>query len=181
MEIKESKAIIKAILFAHGEPLDISRICDALGMDKPTAMRILVNIADELDSPDSGMCIVRLDDKFQLCAKPKYAEYIRRVMDTRRNTPLSQVAMEVLAVIAYNQPVTRSFVSEARGVDCSSIFAGLVSKDLIEEKGRLDLPGRPIVYGTTLNFLRCFSISSLSELPPIQQLTESQNLPLSAS
>ena len=95
----------------------------------------------------------------------EYAKEIRTVMDLRRNTPLSQAALEVLAVIAYNQPVTKAFVEQVRGVDCSGVIGSLTTKDLIEEKGRLELPGRPLVYGTTENFLRCFSLSSLDDLP----------------
>ena len=90
-------------------------------------------------------------------------------MDIRRNTPLSQAAMEVLAIIAYNQPVTRPFVEQVRGVDCSAVMQGLQQKGLIEEKGRMDLPGRPLLYGTTQNFLRCFGVSSLEQLPPLPQ------------
>ena len=94
---------------------------------------------------------------------------IRDVLELRKNTPLSPAAFEVLAVIAYNQPVTKSFVEQIRGVDCSGVIATLCQKKLIEEKGRLDLPGRPLIYGTTPDFLRCFSISSLDELPELPQ------------
>ena len=90
-------------------------------------------------------------------------------MDLKRNTPLSQAALEVLAVIAYNQPVTKSFVEQIRGVDCSGVIGSLTAKDLIEEKGRLELPGRPLLYGTTENFLRCFNINSIEELPPLPE------------
>ena len=90
-------------------------------------------------------------------------------MDLRRNTPLSQAALEVLAVIAYNQPVTKAFVEQVRGVDCSGVIGSLCAKDLIEEKGRLELPGRPLLYGTTENFLRCFNITDLEELPPLPE------------
>ena len=99
----------------------------------------------------------------------RYAPQIRTVMDLRRNTPLSQAALEVLAVVAYNQPVTKAFVEQIRGVDCSGVIGSLTSKDLIEEKGRLELPGRPLLYGTTENFLRCFNISSIEELPPLPE------------
>ena len=105
-----------------------------------------------------------------MCSKKEYGEYIRRVMDIKRNAPLSQAAMEVLAVIAYNQPVTKAFIEQVRGVDCSGVVGSLASKGLIEEKGRLELPGRPLLYGTTDNFLRCFQIESLDELPvPVNQ------------
>ena len=104
-----------------------------------------------------------------MCTVEEYADPIRTVMDIRRNTPLSQAASEVLAVIAYNQPVTKAFVEQVRGVDCSGVVASLVARQLIEEKGRLELPGRPLVYGTTEHFLRCFNISSIDELPPLPQ------------
>jgi segregation and condensation protein B len=107
-----------------------------------------------------------------MVSKKAYAPQIRTAMDLRRNVPLSQAAMEVLAVVAYNQPVTKSFIEQVRGVDCSGVIGSLTTKDLIEEKGRLELPGRPLLYGTTENFLRCFSISSLDELPPLPQKQE---------
>ena len=102
----------------------------------------------------------------------EYAPQIRTVMDLRRNTPLSQAALEVLAVVAYNQPVTKAFVEQVRGVDCSGVIGSLTAKGLVEEKGRLELPGRPLLYGTTENFLRCFNISSIDELPPLPENDE---------
>ena len=114
-----------------------------------------------------GIRIVRLNDSFQMCTVEEFAQPIRTVLDLRRNTPLSQAAAEVLAVIAYNQPVTKAFVEQVRGVDCSGVISGLISRQLIEEKGRLELPGKPLVYGTTEHFLRCFNISSIEELPPL--------------
>ena len=105
----------------------------------------------------------------------EYAPQIRTVMDLRRNTPLSQAALEVLAVVAYNQPVTKAFVEQVRGVDCSGVIGSLTAKGLVEEKGRLELPGRPLLYGTTENFLRCFNISSIDELPPLPENDEESN------
>ena len=102
-----------------------------------------------------------------MCNKKQYGESIRKVMDIKKNAPLSQAALEVLAVIAYNQPVTKAFVEQVRGVDCSGVIGSLTTKNLIEEKGRLELPGRPLLYGTTENFLKCFQISSLDELPEL--------------
>ena len=109
-----------------------------------------------------------------MCTPDKFADAIRTVMDIRRNTPLSQAASEVLAVIAYNQPVTKAFVEQVRGVDCSGVISGLISRQLIEEKGRLELPGKPLVYGTTEHFLRCFNISSIEELPPLPNDEENE-------
>lgn len=107
-----------------------------------------------------------------MVSKKEFAPQIRTVMDLRRNTPLSQAALEVLAVVAYNQPVTKAFVEQVRGVDCSGVIGSLTTKGLVEEKGRLELPGRPLLYGTTENFLRCFNISSLDELPPLPENEE---------
>lgn len=165
MEIKKTKAVIEAILFASGEPVEVDRLSAVLEIDKATIVKLMKEIVDKFDEDDSGICIVKLDDKYQMCSKPMYADNIRKMMDLRRHVPLSTAAMEVLAIIAYNQPVTKSFVEQIRGVDCSGTIASLVTKDLVEEKGRLDLPGRPLLYGTTLNFLKCFNISSLDELP----------------
>ena len=123
----------------------------------------------EYQSSGRGITIIKLKDSYQMVTVKEFAPCIRTVMDLRRNTPLSQAALEVLAVIAYNQPVTKAFVEQIRGVDCSGVIGSLTAKDLIEEKGRLELPGRPLLYGTTENFLRCFNISSIDELPPLPE------------
>ena len=169
MEIKQYQAAIEAILFASGEPVPVSRLAQALELDEETTRRIAEDWAQDVNTREGGMTALRLDDQYQLCSSKEYAGYVRKAMDIRRNTPLSQAAMEVLAIIAYNQPVTRPFVEQVRGVDCSAVIQGLQQKGLIEEKGRMDLPGRPLLYGTTSNFLRCFGISSLDQLPPLPQ------------
>lgn len=169
MEIKQYQAAIEAILFASGEPVPVSRLALALELDEETTRRIAEDWAQDVNTREGGMTALRLDDQYQLCSSKTYAGYVRKAMDIRRNTPLSQAAMEVLAIIAYNQPVTRPFVEQVRGVDCSAVIQGLQQKGLIEEKGRMDLPGRPLLYGTTANFLRCFGISSLDQLPPLPQ------------
>ena len=115
---------------------------------------------------------MKLEDSYQMCSNPIYAEEIRQALDLHRNTPLSQAAMEVLAIVAYNQPVTKAFVEQIRGVDCSGVLGSLTAKGLIEERGRLELPGRPLLYGTTSDFLRCLNISSLNELPPLPHKKE---------
>ena len=169
MEIKQYQAAIEAILFASGEPVPVSRLAQALELDEETTRRIAEDWAQDVNTREGGMTALRLDDQYQLCSSKEYAGYVRKAMDIRRNTPLYQAAMEVLAIIAYNQPVTRPFVEQVRGVDCSAVIQGLQQKGLIEEKGRMDLPGRPLLYGTTSNFLRCFGISSLDQLPPLPQ------------
>ena len=133
------------------------------------AEKLLKSLMDDYSSRKSGIKIVRLGKSYQMCTEKEYAEIIRTVLDLRRNSPLSQAALEVLAIIAYNQPVTKAFVEQIRGVDCSGVVSSLVARELIEEKGRLELPGRPLIYGTTENFLRCFNVSDVSELPPLPQ------------
>ena len=121
---------------------------------------------------DSGLCLLHLNTHWQLATKADFAECVRRVMDTRRSAPLGPAAMETLTVIAYNQPVSRAFIEQVRGVDSSSSVSSLLEKGLIEEAGRLDLPGRPVAFRTTDVFLRCFGLSSLDDLPPIHSETE---------
>lgn len=161
------QSAVEAILFAVGEPIELDRIATVLEIEPELADQILYNLAADLDERNSGICLLKLGDKYQLSSRMEYAEIIRDFLELRKNTPLSQAAFEVLAVIAYNQPVTKSFVEQVRGVDCSGVITTLCQKKLIEEKGRLDLPGRPLIYGTTPEFLRAFCISSLDELPPL--------------
>ena len=172
----ELQAIVEAVLFASGEPLELSRLSEVLDIEDEQTQQILLNLAAELDERHSGICLLELDGKYQLSTRTKYGDYIRKVLEVKKNAPLSQAAFEVLAVVAYNQPVTKAFIEQVRGVDCSGVIATLWQKKLIEEKGRLELPGRPLVYGTTTDFLRCFSFSSLGDLPelPNDQNTDRQ-------
>ena len=172
MTREEYKAAIEAILFASGTSVPLSRLSQTLTITEKVIKDLCTEIIDEYENSDHGVTVVRLDDSYQMVSKKEYAPQIRTAMDLRRNVPLSQAAMEVLAVVAYNQPVTKSFIEQVRGVDCSGVIGSLTTKDLIEEKGRLELPGRPLLYGTTENFLRCFSISSIDELPPLPQKQE---------
>lgn len=169
MEIKQYQAALEAILFASGEPVTLERLATALELDSETTQRLMEDLAQDYRTRAGGLTILRLDDSYQMCTKQDFAAYIRRAMEMRRNTPLSQAAMEVLAIVAYNQPVTRAVMEQVRGVDCGAVLQGLQQKGLVEEKGRLELPGRPLLYGTTVHFLRCFGVSSLSELPPLPQ------------
>ena len=173
MTEKEYRSSIEAILFSAGDSVDISRLAQALELTE-SAVEIQMGILmQEYAEAERGITVIKLNNSYQMVTVKQYAPQVRKAMDLRRNIPLSQAAMEVLAVIAYNQPVTKSFVEQVRGVDCSGVIGSLTTKGLIEEKGRLELPGRPLLYGTTDHFLRCFSISSLDELPPIPK-TEDQ-------
>ena len=171
MNNKELLPLLEAVLFAMGEPIEIERLCVALGLDEIVVSEALSALMEKYDSEEYGICLLKLENKYQICTKQKYADSIRSVIEVKKNAPLSQAAFEVLAIIAYNQPVTKAFIEQIRGVDCSGVISSLCQKSLIEEKGRLDLPGRPLIYGTTAEFLRCFCISSLDELPPLPDNT----------
>lgn len=166
---EQIRAACEAILFASGEPLECTRIAEALELDTETVAGALWELQRILDERESGICLLRLGSKYQLCSRVEYAQQVRSVLAIKKNAPLSPAAFEVLAVVAYNQPVTKAYVEQIRGVDCSGVIATLCQKGLLEEKGRLDLPGRPLLYGTTPDFLRCFCISSLSELPELPE------------
>lgn len=172
MNMKELQNALEAILFAAGEPVELEKLSQALETDELLLSQVLENLRALYDERDGGLCILKLDDRYQLCTKKEYAEPVRRILESKRNTPLSQAAFEVLAIIAYNQPVTKAFVEQIRGVDCSGVISTLCQRMLIEEKGRLELPGRPLVYGTTPDFLRCFCLSSLDDLPPVPEKSE---------
>lgn len=174
MNIKKLENMLEAVLFAVGEPIEIERLSQALEIDELILEQGLSNLQAKYEEAEGGLRLLKLENKYQLCSCKEFADEIRKVLEVKRNTPLSQAAFEVLAIIAYNQPVTKSFVEQIRGVDCSGVIASLCQKQLIEERGRLDLPGRPLIYGTTSNFLRCFSLSSLEDLPKIAE-KESEN------
>lgn len=167
MEIKEKLGAIEAILFASGEPMEIYRLSEASGVDMGTLPSMIKLLNDRYDDCGSGITIKKLDSSYQMCTREDFAEQIRAALETKRSTPLSNAAMEALTIIAYNQPVSKGFVENVRGIDSSSVINNLVEKGLVEEAGRLDVPGKPIVYRTTTVFLRSFGLSSLGELPPL--------------
>lgn len=167
MEVKEIQSAIEGILFAAGEPVGVERLCLALDLDRSTVDTVCKRMADNYSYERRGIRLVRLETSYQLCSAPEFAPYIRKAFETRRPARLSQPALEVLAIIAYNQPVSRGFVEQVRGVDSSSTVAKLLEKGLIEEAGRLDLPGHPVSFATTDTFLRTFGLESLAQLPPL--------------
>ena len=167
MEIKEKLGAIEAILFASGEPMEIYRLSEASGVDMGTLPSMIKLLNDRYDDCGSGITIKKLDSSYQMCTREDFAEQIRAALETKRSTPLSNAVMEALTIIAYNQPVSKGFVENVRGIDSSSVINNLVEKGLVEEAGRLDVPGKPIVYRTTPVFLRSFGLSSLGELPPL--------------
>ena len=167
MNLDEGIAIIEAILFACGEPISVDKLSESSGIDSDTTAKLVNQLERRYNVQSSGLRIIRLDNAYQITTRPEHAPYIKAAMENRKQTPLSQAAMECLAVIAYNQPVTKSFVEQVRGIDSSSVVNTLAERGLIEEAGRLELPGRPIAYRTTDVFLRCFGLASINELPEL--------------
>ena len=170
MELKEMEAALEAVLFAAGEPVGVERLCLGLETDRPTLDAVAQRLMDQYSYERRGIRLLRLDASYQLCSAP--ADCIRRTLEGRKPTRLSQPALEVLAIIAYYQPVTRAYVDQVRGVDSSYTVGLLLERDLIEESGRLAVPGRPILYRTTKTFLRSFGLSSLEELPELPSGTQ---------
>lgn len=176
MKFSEGMAVIEAVLFACGEPIDADKLSAACQIEKDTVLKMIDRLNDRYIDNSSAFRINRLGDSYQMMTQPEFAPYIKTALETRRQVPLTQAALEVLAVVAYNQPVTKSFVEQVRGVDSSGVVNSLVERDLLEEYGRLDLPGRPIAYKTTENFMRCFGLTDLSALPTIPDSTDQMDL-----
>ncbi len=168
-DLRHLEQALEAILFTSGEPVAAQRLAQALEIDEFTLKKVLLSLEDRL-LRDSGLALWNAEDRYQLVTKPAIAGIVRKAMEIRRDIPLSPASFEVLAIIAYRQPVTKAYVEQTRGVDCSGIISNLVIKGLIEEKGRLELPGRPLLYGTTDNFLRCFGIETLEQLPDLAEI-----------
>ena len=172
MEIKELEAALEGVLFAAGDPVPVERLCLGLEVDRPTLEAVAQQLMDKYSYDRRGIRLVRLDSSYQLCSAPEFAPYIRKTLESRKPARLSQPALEVLAIIAYYQPVTRAYVDQVRGVDSSYTVGLLLERELIEEAGRLAVPGRPTLFRTTKNFLRSFGLSSLEELPELPSSTK---------
>lgn len=149
MKINEGIAVIEAILFAHGEPIEAEKLCSAAGIEEDTLIKLIQLLGDRYEAEESALTVMKLGNSYQLAVKADFIDYVRAALETKKNTPLSPAAMEVLTIIAYNQPVTKGFVEHIRGIDSSSVVNSLVEKNLLEEAGRLDVPGKPIAYRTT--------------------------------
>ena len=167
MELKELESALEGVLFAAGEPVAVERLCLGLEVDRPTLDAVAQRLMDKYSYDRRGIRVLKLDTSYQMCSAPEYAPYIRKTLESRKPARLSQPALEVLAIIAYYQPVTRAYVDQVRGVDSSYTVGLLLERELIEEAGRLAVPGRPIQFRTTKNFLRSFGLSSLDELPEL--------------
>ncbi len=172
MQIEYALGALEAVLFASGEPMEIARLAEALQMDTDTVRRLADLLTEQYDKRGSGLQLMLLDGALQLTTRSEYAEPIRAALEVKRNTPLSNAALETLTIIAYNQPVTKGFVERVRGVDSSSVVNTLTERGLLEEAGRIEIPGRPVTYRTTAQFLRCFGLQSLADLPPLPNAEE---------
>ena len=171
LDLREVESAIEGILFASGEPLPIDRICLALDLDRPTAEQVLQKLGDYYAFERRGIRLVRMEDSYQLCSSPDYADVIRKAFEIRKTAKLSQPALEVLTIIAYYQPTTRAYIDQVRGVDSAYTVTTLLERGLIESCGKLDAPGRPSLYRTSALFLRTMGMQSLDELPVLPDLS----------
>ncbi len=165
--IVKMASIAEAVLFGCGEPVPAERLSEVLGTDENELPDIIRTLNDRYDESGSAIQIVSLGKSWQICTRKEYAPYIRAAMENKKGAPLSNAALEVLTIVAYNQPVTKGFIEHVRGIDSSSVVNTLVERELLEEAGRLEVPGKPVAYKTTENFLRCFELTSLGDLPPL--------------
>lgn len=177
MELTELQRAIEAILFAAGERIETVRLAAALEADPADVVRAADALADQMAFERRGIRIIKLEDGYQMVSSGEMADYVTKCLETRKPPKLSGSQLETLTIIAYYQPATKAMVEQIRGVDSSYSVSALLNKSLIEEAGRLNVPGRPIQYKTTPDFLRTFGISSLEELPPIEKVSFGEPLP----
>lgn len=166
-EMDRLQAAVEAILFTMGESVEVAKIASAIGHDEETTRKLIRGMMDRYDKEDRGIRIIELEDSFQLCTKKEMYEYLIRVARQPRRYTLTEVLLETLSIVAYKQPVTRLEIEKIRGVKSDHAVNKLVEYGLVEEKGRLEAPGRPLLFGTTEEFLRRFSLQSLDELPSV--------------
>lgn len=174
MEQTELQRIIEAILFAAGERVETARLAAVLEVDANEIDAAIMSLADELAFNRRGIRILHLENGYQMVSSGEMADYITKALETRKPPKLSSSQLEALTIVAYYQPATKAMIEQIRGVDSAYSVGALLNKKLIEEAGRLNVPGRPILYRTTPDFLRTFGISSLDELPPIEKVNFSE-------
>ena len=171
-ELHELECALEAVLFAAGDSVSEGKLCAVLQTDKATLRNAAQNLGDYYDFNRRGIKLLRLDDRYQLASRADYAQMVRNTLETRKPQNLTPAALEVLAIIAYKQPVTKTYIEQVRGVDSAYTLSSLVDKGLVADCGRLDVPGRPILYQTTETFLRAFGLSSVSQLPALESFGE---------
>ena len=176
MEINNDKLIkeISALLFAVADPISKDKLVELTGASEEDVLKAVVSLKSLL-TQYTGLMVITLEDKYQMVTRDEYYDLIKKALEQKKNTPLSQAALETLAVIAYNQPVSRAFIEQVRGVDSSSSVSSLLGKGLIEEAGRLNLPGKPISFKTSDSFLRAFGLESLADLPSVESMQQEIN------
>ena len=173
MNKEQSIKALEAVLFASGEPMSIDRLSQIFEIKPEKTEKLLDELALKLDEQKSGLKLVRLENAFQLVTRSEYFDYVVKMVTSGERKVLSPAVLEVLSVVAYNQPVTKAAIEHIRGVDSSYSISKLLERNLIEQRGRLDLPGRPLLYGTTDEFLRCFGLESIKDLPELEENTQS--------
>lgn len=169
MEINKLEGAIEAILFSLGDAVHINKLCEVLGQDKKTTKRIISNMSDRYEAENRGIRIISLEDSYQLCTKPEYYDYIKQISQKTREFSLTDVLIETLSIIAYKQPITKLHIEEIRGVNSNHAVNKLIEYQLVTEVGRLNAPGRPVLFGTTQEFLRCFGLQSVEQLPYLEE------------
>ena len=170
---QEMKKVIEAVLYAAGHPLSYEKLSQLFELTPKKTKDFIVEFAKEYNAEKRGIIMLAMDDCAQLCTRQEYAPHIKLALDIKRGGNMSNSSIETLAIIAYNQPVTRTYVDTVRGVDSTYAVNSLLDRGLIEPKGRIDAPGRPMLYGTTPDFLRVFGLNSISELPDVSEIGHS--------
>lgn len=174
MELDRKEAIIEAILFSMGDSVSIEKLAEILESDKKEVKTIVYGMKEKMDAGNRGVTITEIGDSFQMCSKPDMYEYLIDITKSSKKYSLTDTALETLSIIAYKQPVTKLDIENIRGVDCTHIINRLIELDLVKELGRMDAPGRPILFGTTEQFLRSFGVKSLDELPEMDQVQKEE-------
>lgn len=170
MEIQKIEGLVEALLFASGDQVHLETLSEITGVDTKTLINIIKRMSDGYTSENRGIQIREINGSYQLCSKPDYFEYVKKLFEPRQKQGLSQAALETLAIIAYNQPAMKVDIEKIRGVNSDSSVNLLLERNLIKEAGRMDAPGKPILYETTDEFLRAFGYKSLAELPPVDEI-----------
>lgn len=172
MQLEENISIIEAILFASGEPIESDKLAQAADLETDSIEMMVKFLNDRYDNMCSALRVIKLNESYQITTRERFAPFIKVALENTRKAILTPAAMEVLTIVAYNQPVSKSFVENVRGIESSLIVNSLVEKDLLCEAGRLDVPGKPVAFKTTETFLRCFQLSSIKDLPPLPSHNE---------
>lgn len=174
MQMEQIGAAVEALLFSMGEAVTLEKLAEVIEVDKATTQKIIARLEQKYAAPGSGIHLIALDGAYQLCTKPEYYEYIRKAANKPKSYELTDVLIETLSIIAYKQPITKTHIEAIRGVKSDHAVNKLIEYGLAEEKGRLDGPGKPIVFGTTEAFLRYFGLSSPDELPVLEDTVMNQ-------